>query len=224
MDNKVTKKRIVEHLEYDWFKYLLILAASIALFVAVFVLINRTRDVEDIRVFASAYSKKEYDFSSKAVSALKEEGDSRILDVDMTFYDVRDSSYLIQLQSNGVLNSDILILGENVIKQFGSGLLVLSDEVLQLMLPQDFAAQYYADASGNVRGIRVDTLKSVGSALVFDYTGEKPPDAQEDDFTYDEKFYLAINSKSKNIGRFAAKGGDNYQTFSVAKTFFTCFS
>lgn len=224
MDNRVTKERVANHLEYDWFKYLLILVASIALFVFVFIMINKTRDVEDIRVFASAYAKKEYAFSGKAMQALQSGGDNRIREVELNYYDVKDSSYIMQLQSNGVMSSDILIVGETVLKQFGSGLLTLNDEILARMLPDGFIPELYRDESGAARAVRVDTLKNVSEALVFSYEGEKPDDAEEDDFTYDTKFYLAVNAKSKNIGEYGTKGvAGNYQTFTVASTFFTCF-
>ena len=66
MDNKVTKKRISRHLEYDWYKYLIIIVLSIALCGYGFYMLNRTRAYEKLDIFISCYKSNEgtlaYDF------------------------------------------------------------------------------------------------------------------------------------------------------------------
>lgn len=224
LDNKITKKRVLNHLEYDFYKYILILIVSVALFIFAFYMINRTRDTEDVKLFVSGYSKKEYAFDSQALSALKKDGDRRILSVKSDFFSVTDGDFLMKFQANGVLQADILIVGETVLKQFGAGLVNLDDYILSLILPDGFEAEFYSDGGGNRRGLRVDTLKNVSSAYSFiPPVNDEEEAGGEDDYTRDTKFYLVINAKSRNIGSYSEKKSGGQQTFAVARTFLDCF-
>ncbi|MDE6399107.1 MAG: hypothetical protein K2L51_07280 [Clostridiales bacterium] len=147
MDNKVTKKRINDHLEYDWYKYLFILVACIVLFYFVFSQINRTRDYEDVNFFISCYDASENGFSDRVKSEMRSDGyrqnyksvfgENVLRTISFETQNPLDSTYFTMLTTHGEITSDILIVGKSVLENTGAGYLELTDELLtEYLLPK----------------------------------------------------------------------------------------
>ncbi len=211
MDNKITKKRINDHLEYDWFKYLIILAIVIFGAYAIFDAIARDRDYEEMMVFATCYS---YDETTSFYS-IKEDmkemdtdtyGGNYVRTLSLNTQNPLNSEYGTLLSTHGQVLSDILILGaKNVVgtEEYDPSLsyLELSDDVLKYIFPQaveengefneellpDGIQFYYEKVSGRNtrRAIRVDTFKAFsGDDSIIELNWHNIPQYEND---YGEK-------------------------------------
>ena len=118
MDNKVTKKRISVHLEYDWLKYIAILIASIFVWYFVFMQINVTRDFEKIEVFFSQYSTEGPDLSTDFISELNASGDDVIREVSVNYQSPRSTQTYGTLFQANQMTADIMILPKKYMKNF----------------------------------------------------------------------------------------------------------
>lgn len=85
MDNKVTKKRIALHFEYDWLKYLLVIILSAFVMYMIFMQINITRDFERLEVFFSCYYNNDSSLSNDYLDAIRAEGDDVIRDATISY-------------------------------------------------------------------------------------------------------------------------------------------
>lgn len=147
MDNKVTKQRINNHLEYDWYLYLLILIVAIVGSYFLFSQINRTRDYEDVTVFVSCYLENDHNFSGQVLSDMDSSryhtewknryGDAVLRDVAVEAQDPLGSEYMTLLQTHGMVTSDILIVGKSVLDASPNAFVELTDELLtEYLLPE----------------------------------------------------------------------------------------
>ena len=118
MDNKVTKKRISVHLEYDWLKYIAILIASIFVWYFVFMQINATRDFEKIEVFFSQYSAEGPDLSTDFISELNASGDDVIRQVSVNYQSPRSTQTYGTLFQANQMTADVMILPASYMKNF----------------------------------------------------------------------------------------------------------
>lgn len=85
MDNKVTKKRVALHFEYDWLKYVLVILASVFVFYMIFMQINITREFERIDVFFACYSNNNAALDDDFLDKLGSEGDDVIREVNIQY-------------------------------------------------------------------------------------------------------------------------------------------
>lgn len=223
MDNKVTKERLNNHLEYDWFKYVLILIVSIALFIFVFQQINVNRSFEKIEIFASCYEYKSNTFGADTINALNGEGDTTVREIDINSQNPRGNQYITLLQTQGNISSDMLIVGKYYAKQYIGGYLEWTDAIVELAVPAYYRseAKYLVDENGKRYGLRVDILKNIDDVFTFTPPGEIPdPIPEGEEPQYDDEFYLIINPDSYNIGKYQYKGkakDKNVQAFKVVK-------
>lgn len=221
MDNKVTKERLNNHLEYDWFKYVLIFLVSIVLFIFVFRQINATRSFEQIQIFASCYEYKSNSFCEDTIAALRDEGDDTVFEMSFNPQSPRSSEYVTLLSTHGNVTSDLLIIGKSYAENYKGAYVQWTDEIVELCIPEYYRdeAQYLED-DGHRYGLRIDILQNIGDILNFN-PGELPdpiPEGQESQ--YDTEFYLFINPDSYNIGKYHKKGKaaeTDLQTFKVIK-------
>lgn len=222
MDNKITKERLNNHLEYDWFKYVLILIVSIVLFIFVFRQINVNRSFEEIHIFASCYEYKTNTFCADTLQALKDGDDATVRDLSFNPQNPRGNEYPTLLQTHGDVTSDILILGKTYAEGYKGVYLQWTDEIVEQCVPEYYRdeAVYLKDDNGRIYGMRIDLLLNIGDVFNFN-PGEKPDPVPEGDAAqYDDEFYLMINPTSYNIGKYQRKGKakeENVQVFKVIK-------
>lgn len=242
MDNKVTKQRIGEHLEYDWFWYVVILIASVFVCYFVFSQINTTRDYEDVQLFVTCYEEKEHDFSQHVKDAMRSRkyddalaekyGQAVLRNVDVEAQDPLGKSYATLVQTHGFVSSDIIILGEKYLQGMGNGFLELTDVLLlDYLLPRDVAeneAAYdiddleYYEVDGRRYGIKVSSFTNLPFETdwrAIESYKEKYAETEADKQP-DDVFYLVINPKSVNIGKFGRKSkNENAQALYVVNRF-----
>ncbi len=239
MDNKITKKRINDHLEYDWYKYLIILVAGIVLFYFLFSQINRTRDYEDITFFISCYEADDNGFSDRVKRDMasddykqngqKKYGENVLRSLTLETQNPLDSNYITLLQTHGQISSDVLIVGKSILENAGPSYLELTDALLRdYLLPDGVQIEdldYYAiehDGRAYRMGIRVSDF----SRLPFETDWRKIQsykdkyDEMAEENQPDTEFYLVINRSSVNIGPFGKKSKDkNAQTLFAVNRF-----
>lgn len=230
MDNKVTKERLNNHLEYDWFKYVLILIVVIAAFIFIFQQINADRENEQLTVFASCYEYTGGDFAEKLNEAVNndERTTTYIRSLNIETQNPRSNEYATLLSTHGDITSDVLIVGKSYMKSiYQYSMLTWDDEVIEAAVPEDMrdVVEYWeVEINGKTykRGIRLDNLKNIdklfnfqpgeypeGSILHEDYDGLSTEDKAKYDIEmrqYDSAFYLVINPTSYNIGSKHKKG------------------
>ena len=240
MDNKITKKRISRHLEYDWYKYLLIIVLSIALCSYGFYMLNRTRDYEKLDIFISCYKSNESTFASDFYQTIKAEGGDWMREINLTVSNYATNEYYQEQQS--ATTGDILILPKSYMDGQGWDYLELTDAVINHIFtslvgesdnydftafksnPDNFYTYEYNEAEGKIMefangkryGIRVDHLLKMDSAsppFVFDY---KLIDAEDTQNTETE-FYMVFSKKSIKIGPYGANS--NYHNLNQAFRF-----
>ena len=232
MDNKITKKRINDHLEYDWYKYLIIIIACIVLVVFVFSQINSTRDYEDVQFFVSCYKSSNDSFAASAKSDMnnadkyseKTYGENVLLEINMEYQDPLGSEYGTLLQTHGMISSDVLIVGKSLLEQGGATAYVeLTDELLNdYLLPKDIKTpsggvgfkqddlEYYvSEHNGKRYGIKVSDfhrMTGTGAYFTMDWRDISSYNEKYKDLEAeqqpDDEFYLIINPSSVNIGKF----------------------
>lgn len=228
MDNKVTKKRINDHLEYDWYWYLVILIVAIVGCYFAFSQINRTRDYEDVNFFVSCYDSGDNSFearikgemraSSYALEKQSKYGENVLRSIEFETQDPLDSNYSALLQTHGMITSDVLIVGEKYFMSDSRNFLRLTDELLKdYILPDgltiDDLDYYTVDVHGEEAryGIKVSNFSRLPFTMNWrsiEKYKEKYESVSEEQQP-DDTFYLIINPTSVNIGKFGKKAKDS---------------
>ena len=230
MDNKVTKERLNNHLEYDWFKYVIIIIVAVALFVFVFKQINSDRENETLQIYASCYEYRGGDFAERARVVINadneqaENGKTTIRSVGIEAQNPQSEEYGTLLQTHGDVWDEEVIDACTPYKYDENGQKVPAMEL----------TFWEAELNGvsYKRGVRVDNLPNIDLLFGFD-PGEIPEDSilnesyenlPEDDkiqyeseqAKYDTEFYLVINPSLVNIGDKGRKGeASDTQTFQL---------
>ncbi|HEY8423214.1 MAG TPA: hypothetical protein VIL23_00420 [Clostridia bacterium] len=117
MDNKITKERLNNHLEYDWFKYLIFILAAVFLWYFVYSMLDRLKDHERIDIFITVpYSpEKAEEFRLDLLEYFKDLGDATVKDVNFNFNDPNDKSFYAILATSYSVH-DIVIAPEEVFR------------------------------------------------------------------------------------------------------------
>lgn len=170
MDNKVTKKRIALHFEYDWLKYLLVIVLSAFVMYMIFMQINITRDFERLEVFFSCYYNNESSLSNDYLDTIRAEGDDIIREATVS-YQSPVGEYYQQLFTTAGFTSDVLIIRKSEMEVYANWFLEMDEEVLAACVPEELkdSLDYYVyssadrdpeyvdpSAEGKIFGIRVD--------------------------------------------------------------------
>lgn len=228
MDNKVTKERFNNHLEYEWFLYVIILIVSIVLFIFVFNQINSNRDYEQIDIFISCHSQKETDFAQESLLHLKENKDDLVREINLNFQQVNGEYYSTLFSTHGAVTSDIVIVGKNYM-QNTVGFVEWTDELINRVVPESMrdSAEYYDyeyERNGTKYtkrlGIRIDTLTKIDTLAVFEPYLDEGEQLDPEDYREDTVFYLTINPESANIYGFNAKSKPEHTHALELVTFF----
>lgn len=240
MDNKVTKKRISDHLEYDWFKYVLILLASVFIMYFVFDMINKDKDYEELNIFITAYSSEEAkktEFNNNFMVNMNTKMDKDIFGEDvirstsLNVHSVLEKEYYTLLRSQGEVTSDILIIGKSEMENrpdsekpissdnppYGSAYVEFSESLLRIINPSNKNIELYTFNS-KAYALRIDNFKSIKD--MFGFNPPKKEGEENPDPAFDTEFYLIINPKSVNIsgfGQHKSKNG-NAQALYFIKT------
>jgi hypothetical protein len=210
MDNKVTKKRISIHFEYDWLKYVLVILVSVFACYLLFYQINITRKHERMDIFFACY-RNNSTLAADFLSTVKAEGDTVIRDVNITYGNPTDGEQYPQLMNANGFTSDLMVVTETDIKQYATWFLPFDEGVKKACIPEQMAdsLEYYLGEDGTAYGVRVDNLSAFASnnpAFVFDVRKLDTSGLTEEEIaSYDTKFYVAILPGSVKIGTYGKK-------------------
>ena len=218
MDNKITKKRVALHFEYDWLKYVLVLLASILIFYIVYWQINVTREFEKLDIYFSTYQNNSgTNLSDGFKQKLKEEGDDIIRKVNVSYQNPNSSSYPMTTTTNSY-TSDVMILPEYYMESQAFNFIEFSDDILKDCIPEGMEVEKYVYPStnevykeyhGKIYAIRIDNLKKIDNSInkenspfIFDMTQIVSESEKENYAQSPTKFYMVINPNSVNIGKY----------------------
>lgn len=239
MDNRVTKKRIALHLEYDWLKYVLVFALSAFVFYMVFMQINVTREFEKVEVFFSQYAHGASTVGEEYLSKIREEGDDYIREVNINYQSPNNTEVYSQLFLAAGMTSDVLIIPKSVMDAYATSFVQLTDEVIEQCVPDELknSVDYYIysregrdpeyvyeDGVGKPYGIRVDNLAKLAvenPEFVFNMKTINPEISDEDLSKYDSEFYIVVNRTSIKIGTQGKK--EEYHGFTQSYRFVRFF-
>ncbi len=239
MDNRVTKKRVALHFEYDWLKYLLVFALSAFVFYMVFMQINVTREFEKVEVFFSQYSHGASTLGQDYLSKIREEGDDYIREVNLNFQSPNNTEVYGQLFLAAGMTSDVLIIPKSLMDRYTTSFVQLTDEVMEQCVPEELrdSLDYYIysregrdpeyvyeDGVGMPYGIRIDNLKKLAvesPEFVFNMKIINPEISDEDLSKYDSEFYIVVNRASIKIGKQGKK--EEYHDFTQSYRFVKFF-
>lgn len=245
MDNKVTKKRIADHLEYDWYKYIIFVIVGIIAVVFTFQQINRNKNDEDFAVFFTAYSARENTYVGDMYGAFESEdydaetyGPNIFREISVEFQNPDINEYGTLLSTHGQVTSDVVIVHKSYYanktddgkETFFSvfGYLELTDEVLALMGIDDKTNSPYEFMCVNSAGERVAVGTEGGRifGIRIDNLSNIGGIAQLTKETADgekvtDEYYLYILRDGANIGPYGKKNKkpENKQTFFCVKQF-----
>ena len=261
MDNKITKQRLSNHLEYDWLLYLLIVLVGIFGTYFLFAQINRTRDYEDVTLFVSCYDESTHNFVGQTLAHMNASeyqatqrqlyGDNILRSLTVEAWDpIGNGEYYTLLQTRGTILSDILVVGKSVMPSCIGTFVPLTDELLNdYLLPdevdvkgnptgkklkiEDFDYYTVELENGETRryGLKISSfpqMHGVGHVFEMDWRNIESYAAlygeAAEEYQPDDEFYICLNSRSENIGKFGKKSKDkNAQALYVFNRFLTYY-
>ena len=239
MDNKVTKKRITDHLEYDWYKYLIFVIVGIVAVVFTFQQINRNKNDEDFAIFFTAYSARENTYVGDVYGAFDSEnydaetyGPNIFREISIEFQSPDSNEFGTLFSTHGQITSDVVIVHKSYFEQttednkklyFSAlGYLELTDEVLALLGIEDKNNSQYEFMCVNTDGERVPVGEEGGRicGIRIDNLSKIGGIAQLTKETAEgekvaDEYYLYILRDGANIGPYGKKNKkpENKQTF-----------
>ena len=240
MDNKVTKKRITDHLEYDWYKYLIFVIVGIVAVVFIFQQINRNKDDEDFAIFFTAYSARENTYVSDLFGEFDSEdydaetyGPNIFREISVEFQSPESNEYGTLFSTHGQVTSDVVIVRKSYFASADEsgaetyfsamGYLELTDEILALLGVDDKTNSPYEFMCVNSDGKRVNVGDEGGRifGIRIDNLSKIGGIAQlsketaEGEEPAESEFFLYILRDGSNIGPYGKKNKkpENKQTF-----------
>ena len=245
MDNKVTKQRVLDHLEYDWYKYLILIIVGIIVVVFTFQQINRNKEDEDFTIFFTAYSARENTFIADVSAEFESEsydsatyGPNIFREMTIEFQSPNSSSYNELYTTHGEVLSDVLIVHksyfeyqENDVTKISFSVfkyLQLNDDILRLLGIEDKTTSEYDFMCVDKDGNRVNVTDE--GALIYgiriDNLSKIDSIAQlkyekDDGEIQSDEYYLYFSRDKANIGEYNPKNKktENKQAFYCVKRF-----
>lgn len=216
MDNKITKKRIAIHFEYDWLKYVLVVLVSVFACYFLFYQINITRKHERLDIFFACYRNNSA-LATEFLDTIKAEGDTTIRDINITYGNPTDIEQYPQLMNASGFTSDLMVVTETDMEEYAPWFLELDGGVSEACIPTEMADELeYYEVDGKRYGVRVDNLSALTAnnpAFVFDVRKLNTSGLTEEEInSYDTKFYIVILPDSVKIGTYGKKPERHGQT------------
>lgn len=187
-----------------WWRYLLIIIASVALWSYVFSFITALKPEEKVTVFIGSYVTE----SNIPYEYLDENKPEYLKAVEVSNNSI-DPNFGAILKVFGYGEADILILPESKISKDGVATLYseISDESLSLF-PDEFG--YFLGENGKTYGIKVYDAETKTKLISFlDYVPDLKEDAAESEKEKVEDYYLLFNKNSLHLGSLAGSDNDD---------------
>ena len=245
MDNKVTKQRVINHLEYDWYKYLIFVIVGIIIIVFTFQQINRNKEDEDFTIFFTAYSMRENSFMRDIKGEFESEsydsatyGPNIFREMTIEPQSPSSSTYSELYSTHGEVLSDVLIVHKSYFEhQDDDGnltynsvfrFLQLNDDILRLLGIEDKTTSEYEFMCVDSSGKRVDVTAQdariygirIDNLSNIDSIAQLKMEKDDGEIITDE-YYLYLSRDKANIGEYNPKNKkpENKQTFYCVRRF-----
>lgn len=130
MDNKITKERLNNHLEYDWFKYILFILAAIFLWVFIYSVLDKAKDYQKLDIFVTVpfSDEKAQEFETDFIKYLNSLGDDTIKEVNFIYHNYYDQNTIHAILATSFATYDLVIAQEDAFRYLAaSGRLVSFD-------------------------------------------------------------------------------------------------
>lgn len=118
MDNKITKERLNNHLEYDWFKYIIFILIAIFLWYFIYSMLDKIKDYQkiDFFVMVGVSNEKTKEFETDFVNYLNGLGDDSVKEVNFVYHDYNDKSSIFAILSTSFNTHDLVIAREDAFR------------------------------------------------------------------------------------------------------------
>lgn len=212
------KERLDRHLEYDWFKYVLILILSVVLWWFLYDTVTKPKDFETLHIFAltSSIENEREQYEKSFFSAMDAKNDHTILDFSFETNSPTGNRIGEVILARAMV-ADIFIVSEAYVKNYAHyGFLPLEDGLLTSYGLGGL--NYYESEEGIKYALDLSDFSKIHDIFPdFEYTITQ----NGEEITY-SKIYLAFLQSSNNIGAYSKSKNSvatNDQAFVAAAEF-----
>lgn len=215
MDNKVTKERFNNHIEYDWFKYIVFILVAVFLWVFIYSMLDKPKDYQKLDIFitVSFDQEKTQKFEADFIKYLNDLGDDTIKEVNFIFHDYNKNDLTFgQILQTSYTTCDLVIADEEAMRYLVAGDRLISFDRNYNMIGSVFEG--FSISQGDIQTIIDPYLKQQDfqSYYVFDQAQkdkyvEEYKDMFETGGDYNE--YIDTNILNYTFGIDLKQLGDN---------------
>mgnify|MGYP001502959368 CR=1 FL=1 len=118
MDNKITKQRLNNHLEYDWFKYIIFILVAVFLWSFIYSLLDKIKDREKLDIFITTAfsSEKAQAFETDFIKFLQSQNDQSLKQVNFSYNDYNDQDTFFPTLATSYKIFDLVIAQEEAFR------------------------------------------------------------------------------------------------------------
>jgi len=124
MDNKVTKERFNNHLEYDWFKYIAFILVAVFLWIFVYSMLDKLKDYQKLDVFITVpfNDNQAEKFEADFIKYLSDMGDDTVKSVNFIYHDYsKNDTTFGQILQTSFTTYDLVIADEEAMRYLAAG-------------------------------------------------------------------------------------------------------
>lgn len=124
MDNKITKERFNNHLEYDWFKYIIFILVAVLIWVFVYSVLDKLKEHQKLDVFITVSFNQEQTerFEADFIKYLSDMGDDTIKEVNFYYHDYnKNDTTFSQVLMTSYTTYDLVIADEEAMRYLVAG-------------------------------------------------------------------------------------------------------
>ncbi|HHW89540.1 MAG TPA: hypothetical protein GX745_01370 [Clostridiales bacterium] len=130
MDNEITRERLNNHLEYDWFKYILFILAAVFLWVFIYSMLDKAKDYQKLDIFVTVpiSNEKAQEFETDFIEYLNALDDKTVKEVNFIYHDYYDQNTIYAILATSFTTYDLVLAQEDAFRYLAaSGRLVCFD-------------------------------------------------------------------------------------------------
>ncbi|HEY8390639.1 MAG TPA: hypothetical protein VIL26_06810 [Clostridia bacterium] len=119
MDNRITKERFNNHLEYDWFKYIVFILIAVFLWVFIYSTLDKLKDYQKLDIFITVPFDDEQTerFEADFIKYLSDMGDNTVKEVNFYYHDYnKNDTTFGQLLETSYTIYDLVIADEEAMR------------------------------------------------------------------------------------------------------------
>lgn len=124
MDNKITKERFNNHLEYDWFKYIVFILVAVFLWIFIYSVLDKLKEHQKLDIFITVSFNQEQTekFEADFIKYLSYMGDDTIKEVNFYYHDYnKNDTTFSQILMTSYTTYDLVIADEEAMRYLVAG-------------------------------------------------------------------------------------------------------